>query len=151
MSAASNAKTVPEVSDQLVVQDPEESPDDEAGEQEIRETTAEPASKKQKTAAKKSKPAAGNPDEEEAGKTDAKKTKGVKADKPAKAEKGKGGKSKRGPARPYRKLPQEILDLRIQKLQKRIDRTSAQAEEGRNFLTKYTREQAFRASEASAE
>jgi len=55
---------------------------------------------------------------------------------------------KRGPARPYRKLPQETLLLRIQKLQKRIDRTSAQAEEGKNFLSKYTREQAFREAEA---
>jgi hypothetical protein len=62
---------------------------------------------------------------------------------------GKKSKSerKRGPARPYRKLPQETLESRIKKLQKRIERTSAQAEEGRTFLSKYTREQAFRETE----
>jgi hypothetical protein len=57
------------------------------------------------------------------------------------------GERKRGPARPYRKLPQETLESRIKKLEKRIERTSAQAEEGRCFLSKYTREQGFRDTE----
>lgn len=68
--------------------------------------------------------------------------------KPKKA-KAKGEKTKRGPARPYRKLPQDVLELRIQKLKKRIERTTAQAEDGKNFLSKYVREQSFRDSEQS--
>jgi hypothetical protein len=74
------------------------------------------------------------------------KKKGGKVTKAAKAKKVK-GQRKRGPARPYRKLPQDTLDSRIKKLQKRIERTSQQAEEGRAFLSKYTREQAFRDAE----
>ena len=53
-------------------------------------------------------------------------------------------KPTRGPARPYRKLSQEILDSRIQKLQKRLTRTTSQAEEAGAFLSKYVREQDFR-------
>jgi len=77
------------------------------------------------------------------------KPKKSKKSKVAKKPKTAGGKKtkserKRGPARPYKKLPQETLLSRIQKLQKRIERTSAQAEDAKNFLSKYTREQAFR-------
>jgi hypothetical protein len=75
--------------------------------------------------------------------------KGGKAPKRGQAKKAAKGERKRGPARPYRKLPQETLESRIKKLQKRIERTSAQAEEGRSFLVKYTREQSFRESEAA--
>jgi len=82
--------------------------------------------------------ATGRPEGEKA----AKKKKSAKATKTVKTK-----KSKRGPARPYRKLPQETLESRITKLEKRIERTSAQAEEGRSFLSKYTREQGFRAGE----
>ena len=38
----------------------------------------------------------------------------------------KADRPKRGPARPYRKLGQAILDSRINKLQKRIDRAQGQ-------------------------
>ena len=78
------------------------------------------------------------------------KKKTVKAPRKGVTKKAK-GERKRGPARPYKKLPQDTLDSRIKKLQKRIERTSAQAEEGRNFLIKYTREQSFRDSEAAPE
>ena len=84
-------------------------------------------------------------DDEEEDKPDKK-----KRGKPARKGVAKKSKAerKRGPARPYRNLPQDTLDTRIKKLEKRIERTSAQAEEGRNFLVKYTREQAFRDAEA---
>jgi hypothetical protein len=80
------------------------------------------------------------------GEKTAKKKKTPKAVKNVKTKKSKGDR-KRGPARPYRKLPQETLESRIKKLEKRIERTSAQAEEGRSFLSKYTREQGFRDAE----
>ena len=131
MSTPSNAEQDPEVNSSLVVEEADES-------------QPELPEKKRKAGAKK-----GEPEDELEGKA-VKKTKGGKSTKAAKAEKAKGEKSKRGPARPYRKLPQETLDIRIQKLQKRIDRTTAQAEEGKTFLTKYTREQAFRAAEAAS-
>ena len=86
-------------------------------------------------------------EEEEEGEVVEKKKPKRKAPRKALGKKAK-GERKRGPARPYRKLPQETLESRIKKLQKRIERTSAQAEEGRTFLSKYTREQAFRDSEA---
>ena len=35
------------------------------------------------------------------------------------------------------------------KLKRRVERTSAQAEEGKTFLEKYTREQGFRDAEAA--
>ena len=66
-----------------------------------------------------------------------------------KSKKSTGEPKKRGPPRPYRKLAQSVMDSRMKKLQRRIERTSAQAEEGRTFLEKYTREQAFRDAEAS--
>jgi len=59
-------------------------------------------------------------------------------------------RSKRGPPRPYRKLSQEILDQRIKKLQKRLERCTAQAEEAGGFLSKYVREQGYRHAEKSA-
>jgi hypothetical protein len=85
-------------------------------------------------------------EEDEAASTEeqADKTKGGKNGKASKAKKAKGDRQKRGPARPYRKLPQSVLDNRITKLRKRIERTTAQAEEGKTFLEKYTREQGFR-------
>jgi len=86
-------------------------------------------------------------DKPEDGEKAAKKKKTPKAAKTVKTKKTK-GERKRGPARPYRKLPQETLESRIKKLEKRIERTSAQAEEGRCFLSKYTREQGFRDAEA---
>lgn len=88
------------------------------------------------------------PDHSDDGDKSGKKKKTPKATKTVKTKKSK-GERKRGPARPYRKLPQETLESRIKKLEKRIERTSAQAEEGRTFLSKYTREQAFRDAEAA--
>lgn len=91
---------------------------------------------------------ADRPDGPDDGEKSDKKKKTPKATKTVKTKKSK-GERKRGPARPYRKLPQETLVSRIKKLEKRIERTSAQAEEGRTFLSKYTREQAFRDAEAA--
>lgn len=74
----------------------------------------------------------------------------VKPDeKPKKSKKAKPDptKPKRGPARPYRKLAQDILNVRIAKLEKRLDRAKNQAREAEGFLTKYTREQGFRAED----
>ena len=59
-------------------------------------------------------------------------------------------RAKRGPPRPYRKLSQEILDSRITKLQKRLERCTSQAEEAGNFLSKYVREQGYRHAEKNA-
>lgn len=87
------------------------------------------------------------PDGPAEGEKATKKRKTTKATKTVKTKKSKSDR-KRGPARPYRKLPQETLESRIKKLEKRIERTSAQAEEGRTFLSKYTREQGFRDAEA---
>ena len=53
---------------------------------------------------------------------------------------------KRGPARPYRKLTQEVLDARLCKLKKRIAKASSQQVEAQGFLEKYAREQDFRQS-----
>ena len=76
--------------------------------------------------------------------TDDKKTKEGKARKMAKTPKGE--PKQREPARPYRKLAQEILDSRIEKLTRRVERTSKQAAEGKTFLDKYIREQCWRAA-----
>ena len=66
--------------------------------------------------------------------------------KPKKAAKKTGEpRLKRGPARPYRKLDQGVLDTRITKLQKRLDRAKGQMEEAETFLRKYEREKGFRA------
>ena len=66
--------------------------------------------------------------------------------KPKKAASKKTGepRPKRGPARPYRKLEQGVLDTRITKLQKRLDRAKGQMEEAETFLRKYEREKGFR-------
>ena len=101
--------------------------------------------KKPEAKAEDSEPEEGEVDEKQG------KKKTGKAPRKALGKKASKGERKRGPARPYRKLPQETLDLRIKKLQKRIERTSAQAEEGKAFLVKYTREHSFRESEPAAE
>ena len=49
----------------------------------------------------------------------------VKKKKAPKVNKG-GEKNKRGPARPYRKLDQGVLESRITKLQKRMNKAKAQ-------------------------
>ena len=67
------------------------------------------------------------------------------------AKKTEGPRPKRGPARPYRKLEQEVLDSRITKLTKRLDRAKGQMEEAETFLKKYEREKGFRGPDAEAE
>jgi hypothetical protein len=56
--------------------------------------------------------------------------------------------AKRGPARPFRKLPQEVLDGRIGKLESRIRRASTQLEEAKGYLTKYAVEREYRQRDA---
>lgn len=51
---------------------------------------------------------------------------------------------KRGPPRPHRKLPQDILEGRIEKLKKRIDRASGQLEDARRHVEGYEKEFKYR-------
>lgn len=54
---------------------------------------------------------------------------------------------KRGPARPLRRVPKEVLDSRIDKLEKRLKRTTAQMEDASRHFAAYTRERDFRKAE----
>jgi len=54
---------------------------------------------------------------------------------------------KRGPPRPHRKLAQEILDGRIQKLRKRIDRSKGQLEDAVRHIEGYEKEAKYREQE----
>jgi hypothetical protein len=60
-------------------------------------------------------------------------------------------KAKRGPARPHRRLAVEVIDTRITKLQKRLDRAKSQIEDAARHVEGYLRERDFRAKDASAE
>ena len=60
-------------------------------------------------------------------------------------------KAKRGPARPHRRLAAEVIDTRITKLQKRLDRAKSQIEDAARHVEGYLRERDFRAKETSAE
>jgi hypothetical protein len=60
-------------------------------------------------------------------------------------------KAKRGPARPHRRLAAEVIDTRITKLQKRLDRAKSQIEDAARHVEGYLRERDFRAKEMSAE
>jgi hypothetical protein len=79
-----------------------------------------------------------------------------KPDKPDKAEKpppkarGKTDqpKPKRGPARPHRRLPVDVIESRITKLQKRLERAKSQIEDAGRHVEGYLRERDFRAKEA---
>ncbi len=51
---------------------------------------------------------------------------------------------KRGPPRPHRKLPQEILDGRITKLEKRITRAKDQLEDAQRHIDGYQKEAMYR-------
>jgi t-SNARE complex subunit (syntaxin) len=63
--------------------------------------------------------------------------------------KGPQGEQKhRKPARPHRKLAQEILDQRITKLTKRLERFKSQHEATRVTLTRYAHERFYREKEA---
>jgi hypothetical protein len=61
---------------------------------------------------------------------------------------GEGGKvktsKKRGPARPHRKLAQEVLNVRIKKLQKRIERSRGQLEDAERHIESYNKEATYR-------
>ena len=81
-----------------------------------------------------------------------KKQRADKADKPPKAPRGKPDqpKTKRGPARPHRRLAAEVIELRITKLQKRLDRAKSQIEDASRHVEGYLRERDFRAKEEKA-
>ena len=55
---------------------------------------------------------------------------------------------KRGPARPHRRLAVDVIDSRIAKLQKRLDRAKAQIDDAGRHVEGYLRERDFRAKEA---
>lgn len=55
---------------------------------------------------------------------------------------------KRGPARPHRRLTDDVIDTRITKLQKRLDRAKSQIEDAGRHVEGYLRERDFRAKEA---
>jgi hypothetical protein len=56
-------------------------------------------------------------------------------------------KPKRGPARPHRRLALDVIESRITKLQKRLDRAKAQTEDASRHVEGYLRERDFRAKE----
>ena len=58
-------------------------------------------------------------------------------------------KLKRGPARPHRRLALDVIESRITKLQKRLDRAKAQTEDASRHVEGYLREREFRAKEGS--
>lgn len=84
------------------------------------------------------------------------KPKKQRADKPIKPREKKSAdpavpKPKRGPARPHRRLAADVIDSRISKLQKRLERAKAQIEDASRHVEGYLRERDFRAKEAKAE
>lgn len=71
-----------------------------------------------------------------------------KKDKAAKRPKSaSGAPKKRGPPRPHRKLTQEVLDGRIGKLKKRIDKARGQLEDAERHIDAYVKEAAYREDE----
>ena len=73
-----------------------------------------------------------------------------KTKKPSKVEANGQPKPKRGPARPHRRLAWDVIELRITKLQKRLDRAKSQIEDAGRHVEGYLRERDFRAKEAEA-
>ena len=57
-------------------------------------------------------------------------------------------KKKRGPPRPHKKISNEVLQQRIQKLQKIIDKAKNQLEDASRHIDAYNKESAYRTSEA---
>lgn len=51
---------------------------------------------------------------------------------------------KRGPPRPHRKLPQDVLEGRIGKLRKRIERARGQLEDAERHIEGYDKEAKYR-------
>jgi hypothetical protein len=81
----------------------------------------------------------------------AKTDKAEKSDKPVKPKSDKEAsqpRAKRGPARPHRRLTADVIDSRINKLQKRLDRAKSQIEDAGRHVEGYLRERDFRAKEA---
>ena len=75
----------------------------------------------------------------------------TKAKKPRKpkstgagASKPKEPKKKRGPPRPHRKLEGDVLELRMNKLKKRIDKAKVQLEDATRHIEVYQRESFYR-------
>ena len=70
----------------------------------------------------------------------------VPAKKPKKPKQPKGAPPamKRGPARPHRKVPDDVLATRVQKLQKRIDKSQVQLDVATRHIEGYHRELGFR-------
>lgn len=94
--------------------------------------------------------------EEQVEKPKAKRAKTDKADKDANPKAPKQPKAKqdaaqprakRGPARPHRRLEAEVIDARIAKLQKRLDRAKSQIEDAGRHVEGYLREREFRSKE----
>lgn len=80
-------------------------------------------------------------------KEETEKDKMEETEKPAKpAKKRATKKNKRGHARPFAKLTPEVLASRMDKLKKRIDRSTEIHEKAMVFYTKYVRESECRAS-----
>ena len=57
-------------------------------------------------------------------------------------------KPKRGPARPHRRLDIGVINSRIDKLQKRLDRARGQVEDASLHIEGYQREREFREKES---
>jgi hypothetical protein len=57
---------------------------------------------------------------------------------------------KRGPPRPHRRLGEEVLSGRIEKLQKRIDKARGVLEEAERHIDVYNKEKKYRAAEETA-
>lgn len=55
---------------------------------------------------------------------------------------------KRGPARPYRKITDDILAQRIKRLSERLERSKKQHDSARALLTKYSHERLYRDKDA---
>jgi len=57
---------------------------------------------------------------------------------------------KRGPPRPHRRLAEEVLSGRIEKLQKRIDKARGVLDEAERHIELYNKERKYRDAEAPA-
>lgn len=57
-------------------------------------------------------------------------------------------KKKRGPPRPHKKISNDVLQQRVQKLQKRIDKARNQLEDASRHIDAYNKEKAYREGEA---
>ena len=55
---------------------------------------------------------------------------------------------KRGPPRPHRKLTQEVLESRIGKLNKRIEKAKGHLEDAERHIDGYSKERKYREAEA---